>query len=86
MITATISSEGSIAIPPAVRAMLDLKDGTEVSIDVQGEALVVRRLVRDLPDWRTMQGMVLGGESLTKALEAEHRSEIERDDARIEGR
>ena len=75
MTKATISSNGQIAIPKAVRERLNLKGGTEVSIDVQGETLVMKRLVRNFPDWRTMQGMVRGGESLTKALEAEHRAE-----------
>jgi AbrB family looped-hinge helix DNA binding protein len=37
---ATISMEGQIAIPKAVRERLNLKAGTEVSIDVQGESLV----------------------------------------------
>lgn len=86
MTKATISSKGQIAIPKAVRERLNLKSGTEVSIDVQGEALVMKRLVRNFPDWRTMQGMARGGESLTKALEAEHRAEIAGDDARIQGR
>ncbi|MGO9260931.1 MAG: PIN domain-containing protein [Bryobacteraceae bacterium] len=78
MIKATISSKGQIAIPKAVRQRLNLKAGTEISIDVQGEALVVKRLVRSFPDWRTMQGMARGGESLTQALEAEHRAELAR--------
>jgi len=52
---------------------------------VQGEALVMKRLVRNFPDWRTMQGMVKTGESLTQALEAEHRAELDRDDARFKG-
>jgi AbrB family looped-hinge helix DNA binding protein len=86
MTKATISSKGQIAIPKAVRERLNLKAGTEVSIDVQGEALVMKRLVRGFPDWRTMQGMVRGGESLTQSLEAEHRAEIARDDARLKGR
>jgi len=86
MIKATISSKGQIAIPKAVRERLNLKIGTEISIDVQGESLVMKRLVRDFPNWRTMQGMVRGGQSLTQALEAEHRAEIARDDARLEGR
>ena len=86
MTKATISSKGQIAIPKAVRERLNLKVGTEISIDVQGEALIVKRLVRNFPDWRTMQGMVRGGESLTQALEAEHRDELARDDARLQGR
>ncbi len=67
MIKATISSKGQIAIPKAVRERLNLKAGTELSIDVQGQALIMRRTVRSHPDWRTMRGMAQGGESLTKA-------------------
>jgi AbrB family looped-hinge helix DNA binding protein len=85
MTKATVSSKGQIAIPKAVRERLNLKAGTEVSIDVQGEALVMKRLLRQYPDWRTMQGMV-HGESMTKALEAEHRNELAREDARLQGR
>ena len=84
MTKATISSKGQIAIPKAVRQRLNLKAGTEISIDVQGEALVMRRLVRNFPDWRTMQGMVRGGESLAQALEAEHRAELDHHDARLQ--
>lgn len=86
MTKATISSKGQIAIPKAVRERLNLRAGTEISIDVQGEALVMKRMVRNYPDWRTMQGMVRGGESLTQSLEAEHRAEIAREDARLQGR
>ena len=86
MTKATISSKGRIAIPKAVRERLNLKAGTEISIDVQDDALVVKRLAKNFPDWRKMQGMVREGESLTHALEAEHRAEIARDDAGTQGR
>jgi AbrB family looped-hinge helix DNA binding protein len=86
MIKATISSKGQIAIPKAVRERLNLIAGMEISIDVQGEALVMKRLVRKFPDSRVMQGMVRGGENLTQALEAERRDELARDDARLQGR
>jgi AbrB family looped-hinge helix DNA binding protein len=82
MIKATISSKGQIAIPKRVRDRLNLKPGTQVMIDVKGESLVMKRLVSAFPDWRTMQGMVLTGPSLTKALEEEHRAEIARDEER----
>jgi AbrB family looped-hinge helix DNA binding protein len=82
MIKATISSKGQIAIPKAVRDRLNLKEGTEVLIDVQGEALVMKRLVRDFPDWRTMRGMFKGSD-LLQDLADEHASELTRDDARI---
>jgi AbrB family looped-hinge helix DNA binding protein len=83
MTKATVSSKGQIAIPKAVRERLNLKTGTEVVIDVQGEALVMKRLVRDFPDWRTMRGMAKGGVSLTKALAKERAAELAHDDARI---
>ena len=86
MTKTTVSSKGQIAIPKAVRERLNLKAGTEVSIDVQGEALIMKRLARNYPDWRTMQGMVRGGENLTQALEAEHRAELAREDATLQGR
>ena len=82
----TVSSKGQIAIPKAVRERLNLKAGTEVSIDVQGEALIMKRLVRNYPDWRTMQGMVRDGGSLTQALEAEHSAELARENATLQGR
>ena len=83
MTTATISSKGHIAIPKAVRDRLNLKPGTELVIDVQGESLVMKRVVRKLPDWRTMEGMAKGGESLTKALEEDRAAENAHYDARI---
>jgi AbrB family looped-hinge helix DNA binding protein len=86
MTKTTISSKGQISIPKAVRERLNLKAGTEISIDVQGEALVMKRLVRNYPDWRTMQGMVRGGASLTQAIEAEHRAELAREDVKLQDR
>lgn len=87
MTIATISSKGQIAIPKAVRERMNLKAGTELMIDVQGEALVMKRVVREFPDWRTMQGMAKAGGSLTKALEEDRAAENAHYEARIrEGR
>lgn len=87
MTIATVSSKGQIAIPKAVRERLNLKAGTELTIDVQGEALVMKRVVREFPDWRTMRGMAKGGGSLTKALEEDRAAENAHYEARIrEGR
>ena len=82
MTKATISSKGQIAIPKAVRERLNLKAGTEVMIDVQGETLVMKRMVRNYPDWHTMRGMAGGGESLTEALTKERAAEVAHDNAR----
>lgn len=86
MTKATISSKGQIAIPKAVRERLNLKAGTQISIEVQGESMVMKRLVRNYPDWRTMRGMVRGGPSLTQALMEERAAEKAHDDARVQGR
>ena len=83
MTKATISSDGQIAIPKAVRERLNLTAGTELTIDVQGEILLLKRVVSNYPDWRTMQGMAAGGESLTKALMEERAADLAHDNARI---
>ena len=82
MTKATISTKGQIAIPKAVRQRLNLQAGTQVSIDVQGEALVMKRLVPNHPDWRTMRGMAKG-DSLTKALVEDRAAELAHDNAEI---
>jgi AbrB family looped-hinge helix DNA binding protein len=84
MTKGTISPEGQVLIPKAVRENLNLQAGTQVSIDVQGDVLVMKRFAGSYPDWRTMQGMASGEESLTAGLEEEHREELAREDARIE--
>jgi AbrB family looped-hinge helix DNA binding protein len=86
MTKTTMSSKGQISIPKAVRERLNLKAGTEISIDVQGEALVMKRLVRNHPDWRTMRGMFRDGADLLKDLTDNHAAEIARDNARLQGR
>ena len=83
MTQTTISAKGQIVIPKTVRERLNLKAGTQVSIDVQGEALVMKRLVRNYPDWHTMRGMAKGGESLTNALMEDRAAEVAHDHARI---
>jgi AbrB family looped-hinge helix DNA binding protein len=83
MTKATISSKGQIAIPKAVRERLRLNAGTELSIDVQGEVLVMKRMVRNYPDWRTMRGMFRGA-NLLKDLADDRATEIARDNARIQ--
>jgi AbrB family looped-hinge helix DNA binding protein len=79
----TISSNGRVTIPKVIRDRLKLRSGTQVALDLQGEQLVMKRLVPAFPDWRTMRGMVSTGPSLTKALEKEHREEIVRDEERL---
>ena len=86
MTKTTMSSKGQIAIPKKVREKLNLKAGTEISIAVQGESLVLKRLVRDYPDWHTMRGMLRNGADLLEDLTADRAAEIGRDNARLQGR
>jgi len=86
MTTTRISPKGQIVIPKAVRERLNLKAGTQVSIDVQGEALVMKRLGSVVPDWHTMRGMFREGPNLLHDLAADHAAEIARENDRIQSR
>ena len=57
MTKATISAKGQISIPKTIQERLNLKPGTQVALDVQGEQVVMKRLVSGFPDWRSMRGM-----------------------------
>ena len=85
MTRATISTKGQIAIPEKLLEQLDLKEGTQVSIDVQGEALVIKRLPVNDPDWRTMRGM-LQDSNLLQDLADERAASVARDNASVQGR
>lgn len=92
MTNATISSKGQVAIPKAIRDRLDLKPGTRVELNVEGEQVVMKRIRTieapagvvwtGLPNWKSMRGMVRTGPSLTRALEDEHRAELALEDDR----
>ncbi len=81
-----VSKEGSVLLPKRVRERLNLDAGTELSIDVQGDALVMKRVPPDYRDWRSMEGMAHAGDSLTEALMEERAMEKASDDARPQGR
>jgi AbrB family looped-hinge helix DNA binding protein len=83
MTKATISSEGQIAIPKALRERLKLEAGAEVALEIQDERLVIQRVEPGIPHWRTMRGMLRNGSSLTQALEEEHREELARENQRL---
>jgi len=80
-----LSAEGSITIPAEIRDQLELAPGTELVINVQGNTLVLKRSISDLPHWSTMEGMAKGEDSLTDFLVQERRAEIARDEIRNKG-
>ena len=49
MTKATVSAKGQISIPKAIGERLNLKPGTQVALDVQGERIVMKRLVAWVP-------------------------------------
>jgi AbrB family looped-hinge helix DNA binding protein len=73
MLKAKLSSKGQIRIPKAVREKLDLREGTEVSILVQGQNVILQKIVPR--DWRRWSGR-FPNSGLLEALEKEHRDEV----------
>ena len=86
MIKTTISAEGQVAIPRAVREKLNLKAGSEVSIDVKDETIVLKPVAADHPDWHSMRGMFRGAADLLRDLTNERAAEIARDNGSLEDR
>ncbi len=85
MTKTTISSEGTITIPEALREELHLEPGTELEIEVIGRKMMLKRAMSELPDWRTMEGMARGDDSLTEALMEERAADKAHDEARVKG-
>lgn len=76
MLKARMSSKGQIVIPKPVREKLDLREGAEVSILVQGHNLILRKIVPR--DWRCWSGR-FPDSGMVEALQREHRDEVLRD-------
>ena len=83
MTKATISVNGQIAIPKTIRERLNLKPGTRVALEVQGDRMIIKRLDSASPDWPTMRGMFRSAGNLHDDLARERAAELARDDARL---
>lgn len=59
--------------------------GTALQIDVQEETLIMQRIVKGYPQWRTMRGMLGRQADLLDDLAQERAAELAREDARNQG-
>ena len=84
MTTVIVSESGQVAIPQEILDTLQLAPGTKLEISLQGDQVVLHR-VAPPRDWRTLEGIVSSGPSLTKALEEEHAAELALYDASCKG-
>lgn len=76
--TYKVGPKGQVVVPKAIRDRLGIMPGDEVVIDeVDGEIRIRRK-----PALERLIGIAKGPDSMTKALEEDHRWEIERDERR----
>jgi len=57
----TVSSKGQIAIPKTVREVLNLLEGTKLTLEVRGQQIVLSKE----PSWRRLQGAGAGRDLMT---------------------
>jgi AbrB family looped-hinge helix DNA binding protein len=79
MLRAKISARGQIALPKVVRDQLGLADGTSVSVAVEGETVILRKLPEG--SWREWDSR-FSGSGLLADLAAERRREMKDDSNR----
>jgi AbrB family looped-hinge helix DNA binding protein len=70
------SSKGQIAIPKAVRALLNLPEGAKLTLEVRGHEIVLSKE----PAWKKLHGAAAGGDLLT-AFALHKKREREHEDA-----
>lgn len=79
MLKTKVSSKGQITLPKEVRDQLGIKQGTELTVNVENGTI---RIEKAEDRWRRWEG-ALAGTDVLEQLEREHRWEIERDEARL---
>ena len=73
----TVSSKGQIAIPKAVRDALNLSEGSKLTIELQGQKIILSKE----PTWKKLEGAA-AGTNLIKAFATHKKREREREDSR----
>ena len=73
----TVSSKGQIAIPKAIRDVLNLREGARLTVEVRGREIVLSQE----PAWRKLKGAG-AGRDLMRTFAAFRKQEREREDSR----
>ncbi len=80
------TEKGQIVIPAALRKKYGIKKGTRIQIYAQDDHIILSPLTPELirAKLQKLRGIVKGGPSLTKELEAERARDREKEERRIE--
>ncbi len=80
------TEKGQIVIPAALRKKFGIKKGTRILVYEQGDQIILNPLTPELirAKLQKLRGIVQGGPSLTKELEAERARDREKEERRIE--
>ena len=62
MLKARLSSRGQLALPKEVRDQLDLGEGVSLAVRVEGDEVILRKLVTG--NWREWEGRFKGSDLL----------------------
>jgi AbrB family looped-hinge helix DNA binding protein len=76
----TVSSKGQIAIPKSIRDLLNLSEGTKLTVEVRGQEIVLSKE----PAWKKLRGIAAepaNGVDLMTAFINDRRAEREREDS-----
>ena len=76
MLKARLSSRGQLALPKEVRDQLDLSEGVSLTVRVEGDEVILRKLVTE--SWREWEGRFQGSDLLGD-LARDRRKELRRD-------
>ena len=69
----TLSTKGQLVIPSEMRARLEIRPGTRISLSLEGGRIILQPVSDQLVD--ETQGIFKGGPSMADELQKERRSE-----------
>ena len=75
-VSVRVSSKGQIAIPKSVRKRLGITRGADLSVTVEGDVVVLRKISQG--SWREWEG-AFGDSPLLEDLAAERKRELNHD-------